>query len=235
MTQYKRILLKLSGEALMGKEPYGISQEACLQISEGIKDLVDQGMQIGIVIGAGNIFRGLKGDKLGIKRTPADQMGMLATIMNGIALGQSLEAVGVENIIMSAIDCQSIAEPYSWRGALHHLAHNRVVIFVGGTGSPYFTTDTAAALRASEIQAEILLKATKVDGIYSKDPLKYPDAIRYETLSYSEVLAQKLDVMDATAIALCMSNQIPIFVFNMWATKKLSEALQNKNLGTLVH
>src|SRR5262249_40645824 len=154
---------------------------------------------------------------------------------NAIALEQTLEAHGVQAVILSAINCQPIADPYNYKQAIHHLEKNRVVLFAGGTGSPYFTTDTAAALRSCEIHAQILLKATKVNGVYSKDPLKYPDAVRYETLSYAEVLAQKLKVMDATAVALCMSCQIPILVFNMWATPKLSEVLVNKNLGTLVH
>jgi uridylate kinase len=234
-TPYKRILLKLSGESLMGKGQFGISPQATQEIARSIKDLVDQGIEIGIVIGAGNIFRGLQGEALGIQRTPADQMGMLGTIINGIALGQALEQIGVENLIMSAIECTSIVEPYSWKKALHHLEHKKVLIFVGGTGNPYFTTDTAAALRANEIQAEVLVKATKVNGVYSKDPLKFPDAVRYETLSYAEVLAQNLSVMDATSIALCMQNKIPILVCNMWAAEKLSDVFMNKNLGTMVH
>ncbi len=219
----------------MGKSPYGIQADACATIAQGIKDLADNNIQVGVVIGGGNIFRGIEGAKLGISRTPSDHMGMLATIMNAIAMQQALENLGVEAIVMSAINCQPIADPYNFKQAIHHLEKNRVVLFAGGTGSPYFTTDTAAALRASEIQAQILLKATKVNGIYSKDPIKFPDAVRYENLSYAEVLAQKLTVMDATAVALCMSNQIPILVFNMWATQKLSEVLVNPNLGTLVH
>lgn len=219
----------------MGQSPYGIRADACSLIAKGIKDLVDNNIQVGVVIGGGNIFRGIEGDKLGIARTPADHMGMLATIMNAIAMQQALETIGVDAVVMSAINCQPIADPYNFKQAIHHLQKNRVVLFAGGTGSPYFTTDTAAALRACEIEAQILLKATKVNGIYSQDPLKFPDAKRYETLSYAEVLAQKLNVMDATAVALCMSSQIPILVFNMWATPKLSEVLVNPNLGTLVH
>lgn len=235
INQYQRILLKLSGEALMGSSPYGIRADACTAIGEGIKDLVDNKIQVGVVIGGGNIFRGIEGAKLGIARTPADHMGMLATIINAISLQQALEKLGVEAVILSAINCQPICDSYNFKQAIHHLEKNRVVLFAGGTGSPYFTTDTAAALRASEIQAQILLKATKVNGVYSKDPLKFPDAVRYETLTYSEVLADKLNVMDATAVALCMSNQIPILVFNMWATSKLSEVLVNPTLGTFVH
>ena len=219
----------------MGQSPYGIQADACNQIAEGIKDLVDNNIQVGIVVGGGNIFRGIEGQKLGIGRTPADHMGMLATIINAIGLQQALETAGVEAMVMSAINCQPICDSYNFKQAIHHLEKGRVVLFAGGTGSPYFTTDTAAALRASEIQAQILLKATKVSGIYSKDPLKHPDAVRYEKLTYAEVLAQKLNVMDATAVALCMSNQIPILVCNMWATPKLSEVLINPNLGTLVY
>ena len=233
---YKRILLKLSGEALMGDQNYGITGDSCHAIALGIKDFVDNNIQVGVVVGGGNIFRGISGgDKLGISRTPADHMGMLATIINAIALQQALESVGVQAICMSAIACQPIADPYNHKQAIHHLEKNRVVIFAGGTGSPYFTTDTAAALRACEIQAEILLKATKVNGVYTQDPLKHPDAKRFETLTYAEVLAQKLNVMDATSVALCMSCQIPILVFNMWTTQKLTDVLVNKNLGTLVH
>ena len=234
-TKYHRILLKLSGEALMGQSPYGIRSDACSSIAVGIKDLVDNKIQVGVVVGGGNIYRGIEGQRLGIGRTPSYHMGMLATIINAIALQQALESVGIDAVILSAINCQPICDSYNFKQAIHHLEKNRVVLFAGGTGSPYFTTDTAAALRASEIQAQILLKATKVNGVYSKDPLKYPDAVRYEKLSYADVLAQKLNVMDATAVALCMSNQIPILVFNMWATPKLSEVLINPNLGTLVH
>ena len=233
--QYKRVLLKLSGEALMGKNPYGINPIASQQIALGIKDLVDNNIQVGVVIGGGNIFRGIESTKLGFARTPADHMGMLATIINSIAMQQELEKIDVQAVVMSAINCQPIADSYNYKLAIHHLEKNRVVLFAGGTGSPYFTTDTAAALRASEIQAQILLKATKVSGVFSKDPLQFPDAVRYEKLSYSEVLAQKLNVMDATAVALCMSNQLPILVFDMWASPKFSEVLINPNLGTLVH
>lgn len=202
-------------------------------MAQKIKGLIDRGIQVALVIGAGNIFRGIQGGKLEIRRTPADQMGMLATIMNGIAFGEMLEKCGAPTCIMSSINCYPIAEPYHWQSALKNLSQGKVVIFVGGTASPYFTTDTAAALRASEIEADILLKATKVDGVYSKDPKKYPDAIRYETLTYTEVLAQKLEVMDATSIALCMSNQIPILVFDM-QKDTLFSVLENTKLGTLV-
>lgn len=232
---YKRVLLKLSGEAMSVDSTSGISGESTLKIALGIKDFVDHGIEVGCVIGGGNIFRGIQGSSLGISRTPADQMGMLATIINAIALQQALEQQGVDAIVMSAINCGPIADLYNWKQAIHHLEKKRVLIFAGGTGNPYFTTDTAAALRASEIHAEILLKATKVNGVYSKDPLKYPDAVRFEKLTYDEVLAQNLSVMDATSVALCRSSQIPILVFNMWATTHLTDVLINKSLGTIVY
>lgn len=212
---YKRVLLKLSGEVLMGSQPFGIHHEACKQASVYLSKIHQAGIELGIVIGGGNIFRGLDVTSAEMPRTPADHMGMLATLFNGIALQQALMSQGVPACLMSALECPKIAEPYNWTKALQYLKEGRVVIFVGGTGNPYFTTDTAAALRASEIEADVLLKATKVDGIYNKDPLKHPDAVKYETISYSQILAEKLKVMDATAVTLCRSNQIPIFVFNM--------------------
>jgi uridylate kinase len=234
-TPYRRVLIKLSGEALMGTSEHGITAAACKDISMGIKDLVEHNIEVGIVIGGGNIFRGLEGSSLGIDKVPADHMGMFATIINAIALEQTLKQQGIDALVMSAIDCSPIVSPYNWKKAIECLEQKKVLIFAGGTGSPFFTTDSAAALRASEIQAEILLKATKVNGIYSKDPLLYPDAVRYEKISYAEVLAQNLKVMDATAIALCMSSQIPILVFDMWATTQFSKVLINKNLGTIVY
>lgn len=218
----------------MGKEAYGISADACIQIAQGVKSLVDLGIEIGIVIGGGNIFRGIQGAKLGIPRASADQMGMLATLINGIAFSEALKEFGVDCVVMSAISCIPIVEAFEWQKATLLLKQKKTLLFVGGTGSPYFTTDTAAALRAAEIQADALLKATKVDGIYSKDPLKYPDAVRYETLRYEDALAQKLNVMDATSIALCMENRIPIIVFNMQTIGTLAKVLQDKNLRTLV-
>jgi uridylate kinase len=231
---YRRILLKLSGESLMDPQPYGINQQATLQVAQAIRNLQQQGIQIGVVIGGGNIFRGIQADELGLARTPADQMGMLATMINGIALQQALESLGCDARLMSALDCPKVAEPYNWRAAMKHLNKGRILIFVGGTGSPYFTTDTAAALRASEIQADILLKATKVDGVYNKDPKKHPDAKRYPVISYSQVLAEKLGVMDATAIALCMSSRIPILVFNIFSGHSLQEVMEQQQYGTLV-
>lgn len=231
---YKRILLKLSGEALMGEQKFGVDHQVCQQIAAAVKEVYDKGVQIGIVIGGGNIFRGTQAEVFGFARTPADHIGMLATTINGIILQQSLSAIGVESRVMSALNCDSIAETYIWSRAMHCLQEGTIVIFVGGTGNPYFTTDTAAALRASEINAEILLKGTKVNGIYNKDPMKHPNAVRYEHLTYSEVLAQKLNVMDATAIALCRESQIPIYVFNLFEKGAILKAVCQKEGGSLV-
>ncbi len=230
---YKRILLKLSGESLLGDQKYGVDPGACRKIATSIQELSHLGVQIGVVIGGGNIFRGEKATQAGMERTPADHIGMLATLINGIALQQAFELLGCESRIMSAISCDVMAESYSWKNALKYLEKGIVLIFVGGTGNPYFTTDSAAALRALEIQAQVLLKATKVDGIYNKDPLKYSDAVKFETVTYSEVLASQLQVMDATAIALCRENQIPIRVFNMFGSA-LKAAIFNEPVGTLV-
>lgn len=233
---YQRILLKLSGEMLMQGQPFGINAEACKTLAQNIKNLQSTGLEIGIVIGGGNIFRGSHLESIGIARSPADQMGMLATLINGIALNEALESIGCKSKILTALDCPKVAEAYTWRAAMEALKAKTVVIFVGGTGNPYFTTDTAAAMRASEIHADALLKATKVDGIYSKDPLKYPDATRYSSLSYSEMLREKLEIMDATAVALCRSNHIPILVFDMQKlnSKNLSQLLFQKDFGSLV-
>jgi uridylate kinase len=233
---YRRVLLKLSGESLLNpNQALGIGAESCRSVALGVKDLVDQGLQVAIVIGGGNLFRGSDGAALGIGKVSADHMGMLATIMNAITLQQMLEHISIHAEVMSSIACPPIAQSYHWKKAMSLLESNVVCIFAGGTGSPYFTTDTAAALRACECQAEILMKATKVDGIYSKDPKKHVDAVRFEKLRHSEVLAQKLDVMDATCVALCMSSQIPILVFDMRATPKFSEVLVNHALGTIVY
>ena len=220
----------------MGSQKFGIQQEAGLELAKAIKEMSDSGHEVAIVIGGGNIFRGVELKTLGLQRTPADHMGMLATLINGIALQQALIAVGCSAKVMSALECPQVADPYNWSKALEYLAAGTVLIFVGGTGNPYFTTDTAAALRASEIHADILLKATKVDRIFNKDPLKHPEAVQYHTMSYSQVLAEKLEVMDATAIALCRSNSIPIFVFNMGLLGKqgINTILTKNDLGTLV-
>lgn len=233
---YRRVLLKLSGESIMGDQSFGINQKACEKISLAIKALRNAEIEVGIVIGGGNIFRGIHLEELGLERTPADHMGMLSTMINGIALQQSLLKVGCSAKVMSALECPRIVDSFSCRRAQEYISQGDVVIFVGGTGNPYFTTDTAAALRASEIQANIFLKATKVDGIYNKDPMKYTDAIMYNTLTYSQALAQNLKVMDATSIALCRASGIPILVFNMslFCEEKIILALSRENLGTIV-
>ena len=233
---YKRILLKISGEALMGKEPCGLSSEACLEVTKGVKDLTDLGIEVGLVIGGGNIFRGIKGgEKLHIRRASADQMGMLATMINGIALLESFKNHGLDAHLLSALPCGPVAEEYSWQKAQELLSEKKTLIFVGGTGSPYFTTDTAASLRALEIGAEALFKATKVHGIYTKDPIIYPDATHYDQIRYEDALAQKLNVMDATSIALCMENKIPIIVFCMQNISTLARVFHDTHLRTLVY
>jgi uridylate kinase len=233
----KRILIKLSGELLMGSSKFGIEMEACRQLALTLKQLQEAGFEVAVVIGGGNIFRGINLKSAGMQRTPADHMGMLGTLINGVALQQALSLVDCPAKVMSALECPKVADPYNWGKALEYLAAGQIVLFVGGTGNPYFTTDTAAALRASEIHADIFLKATKVDGIYDKDPLKYKDAKKYDFISYAQVLAQKLEVMDATAIALCMGNKVPIFVFNMklLSEGKLVELLTQLQPGTLVN
>lgn len=234
---YQRVLLKLSGETLMGSQPFGIDQRACIQVANYLALFNQLGIQLGVVIGGGNIFRGVDLKLKGMLRTPADHMGMLATLFNGLALQQALMSHDVSVCIMSALECPKVAEPYNWAKALRHLEKGSIVIFLGGTGNPYFTTDTAAALRASEIGADVLLKATKVDGIYNKDPLKFADAVKYETISYSQILTEKLQVIDATAVALCRSNQIPIFVFNMrrLIEEPIEEVLTQLHKGTWVN
>lgn len=233
---YKRLLLKLSGETLMGSQSFGINQEACNKLARAIEKMRSSGLQVAIVIGGGNIFRGIHLENLGLERSPADQMGMLATMINGIALQQALAQINCKAIVMSAIGCPGIVDNFDLRRAIELLERENVLIFVGGTGNPYFTTDTAAALRASEIQADILLKATKVDGVYNKDPLEHPNAVKFDTISYSKVLTENLKVMDATAIAMCRNSNIPIFVFNMKHVEedKILSALSQESLGTIV-
>jgi uridylate kinase len=211
----KRILLKLSGEVLKGSQDQGICPQTCQKLAIAIKSLADSGIQIGIVVGGGNFYRGAAGAASGMPRTPADHIGMIATLMNGIAFKHALEEVDCKAQVLSGLECPKAVEPYNWHKAMEYLASGKIVIFVGGTGSPYFTTDTAAALRASEIGADMLVKATKVDGVYSKDPIQHADAQRYDRISYDKVLEEDLKVMDATAFALCRSSQIPILVFNM--------------------
>ena len=232
---YQRILLKLSGEALAGDAGYGIDTDVLKILAHEIKIIHQSGIQIGIVIGGGNIFRGIKGATQGMDRASADYMGMLATVLNCLALQDALEHEGVHTRVQSAIEMQELAEPYIRRRAIRHLEKNRVVIFGGGTGNPYFTTDTTAALRAMEVGAEVVLKATRVDGIYDSDPKINPKAKRFNEVSYLEVLQRGLKVMDSTAISLCMDNQLPIIVFDLNKKGALQQITDGKPVGTLVH
>jgi uridylate kinase len=232
--RYKRILLKLSGEALMGDGKYGISPKVLQQIAQEVHEVIELGVEVGIVIGGGNIFRGVSASTEGMDRASADYMGMLATVINALALQDSLEKMGVFTRVQSAIDMQQLAEPYIRRRAVRHLEKGRVVIFAAGTGNPYFTTDTAASLRAMEIHADVILKATKVDGIYSDDPVKNPSATKYSELTYIEVLKKNLKVMDSTAISLCMDNKMPIIVFDLGARGNIMRVVQGEKVGTLV-
>lgn len=231
---FKRVLLKLSGEALQGDEGYGISPPILESIASQIKDVVELGIELGIVIGGGNIFRGVAASAQGMDRASADYMGMLATVINSMALQDALEAQGIETRVLTAIEMQEIAEPYIRRRAMRHLEQQRVVIFGAGTGNPYFTTDTAASLRAMEIHAEVILKATKVDGIYDSDPMKNPDAVKFDDLSYLEVLQRDLHVMDSTAISLCRDNNLPIVVFNLHEKGNIRRAVMGEKIGTVV-
>ncbi|MFO0623777.1 MAG: UMP kinase [Polyangia bacterium] len=213
---YKRILLKLSGEALMGKSQYGIDPATLHRLAAEVKRVHDMGVEVALVIGGGNIFRGVSAStQHGMDRASADYMGMMATVMNALAMQDAIEQMGLPTRVLSAIEMKELCEPYIRRRAIRHLEKRRVVIFAAGTGNPYFTTDTAAALRAMEIHAEVLLKATKVDGIYDRDPVKHPDAVRFERVTYLEVLQKNLQVMDSTAIALCRDNKLPVIVFNL--------------------
>lgn len=218
----------------MGAGKFGIEHKASKNIAAAVKEIHSMGIQIGIVVGGGNIFRGTQAEEFGFSRTPADHIGMLATTINGLVLQQSLASLGCESHVMSAFDTDSIIEKYNWQGALAYLEKGAIVIFVGGTGNPYFTTDTAAALRASEINAEVLLKATKVDGIYDKDPIRYPSAKKFDHLTYAEVLNKKLNVMDSTAIALCRESKIPVHVFNLFKKGALLSAVTDRKVGSLV-
>lgn len=231
---YRRVLLKLSGEALAGEQGYGIDTDVLKVLAKEIKEVQQQGTQIAIVIGGGNIFRGLKGATKGMDRASADYMGMLATVLNCLALQDALEHEGVFTRVQSAIDMQELAEPYIRRKAIRHLEKGRVVIFGAGTGNPYFTTDTTAALRAMEVGCEVVLKATKVDGVYDSDPKLNPKAKKYDELSYIEVLQQRLSVMDSTAISLCMDNALPIIVFDLAEKGALKKVVAGQKLGTLV-
>jgi len=232
--RFKRILLKLSGEALAGKLGYGIDPDIIRAIAVEIRGVVDLGVQVAIVIGGGNIFRGVAASSMGMDRASADYMGMLATVMNSLALQDALEKAGVLTRVQSAIEMQEIAEPYIRRRAVRHLEKGRVVIFGAGTGNPFFTTDTAASLRAIEIGAEIILKATKVDGVYDSDPAKNKDAVKYEQLTYLDVLKQGLQVMDSTAISLCMDNDLPILVFDLTTSGNIERVVCGEQIGTIV-
>ena len=232
--KYQRILLKLSGETLAGNQAYGIDPEVIAGIAIEIKEVVALGVQIALVIGGGNIFRGLSAASKGMDRASADYMGMLATMMNSLAMQDALESIGVKTRVQSAIEMQEIAEPYIRRRAMRHLEKGRVVIFGAGTGNPYFTTDTAASLRAMEIHAEVILKATKVDGVYSADPNKDKSAVKFETLTYLDVLQKNLQVMDATATSLCMDNNLPIVVFDLTRTGNIKRVVLGETIGTTV-
>jgi uridylate kinase len=232
--RYKRVLLKLSGEALMGNAGYGIDPEVLKSLADQVKHVAKGGTEIAIVVGGGNIFRGLKASAAGMDRGQADYMGMLATVMNSLALQDALERTGVYTRVMSAIAMQSIAEPYIRRRAIRHMEKGRVVILAAGTGNPYFTTDTTAALRALEIDADCVMKATQVDGVYDADPKTHPDAVKFDELTYIEVLNRGLQVMDSTAISLCMDNDMPIVVFNMGVEGNIERALMGEPVGTTV-
>jgi uridylate kinase len=231
---YNRVLLKLSGESLAGDQGYGIDPLTLTTIAHEIKEVVDRGVQLALVIGGGNIFRGLAASSKGMDRASADYMGMLATVINSLAMQDALEKQGVSTRVQSAIAMQEVAEPYIRRRAMRHLEKGRVVIFGGGTGNPYFTTDTAASLRAMEINAQVILKGTKVDGIYTADPKKNPDAVKIPALSYIDVLKKGLQVMDATAISLCMDNNLPIIVFDLTTEGNIKKVICGEEIGTIV-
>jgi uridylate kinase len=233
-TPYKRVLLKLSGEALMGGTEFGISTEVLNYVAGEVRELVDLEMEVGLVIGAGNIFRGVAGASKGMDRSTADNMGMLATVINSLAMQDALERNNIVTRVMSAFPMPSVCEPYIRRRAIRHLEKGRVVVFAAGIGTPYFTTDTAAVIRALEIEADLICKATRVDGVYDKDPLTHPDAVKYETLTYSDVLKKSLRVMDAAAISLARDNNKPIIVLNMKIPANIKKAMCGEHVGTIV-
>jgi uridylate kinase len=232
--QYKRILLKLSGESLMGNKQFGIDADKVLEYAGEIKDAVDTGVQVAVVVGGGNIFRGIQASANGIDRVQGDYMGMLATVINSMALQSGLEKVGISTRLLTAIEMKEVAEPFIKRRAVRHLEKGRVVIFGAGTGNPYFTTDTAAALRATEIEADVILKGTRVDGIYDSDPEKNPKAKKFDSIKFGEALKRKLNVMDLTAFTLCQENHLPIIVFDMNKKGNLKKILSGKKVGTIV-
>ena len=234
-TRYKRVILKLSGEVLRGgKSGDPIDADTLFHVCSQVKEIHELGVQVGVVIGGGNIFRGLNGEKRGVDRTTGDYMGMLATVINGLAIMDCLEKLGVSTRVQSAIPMNQIAEPFILRRAVRHMEKGRVVIFVAGTGNPYFSTDTTAALRASEMHADIIMKATKVDGIYDKDPKKHADAVKYDQLTFIDALKQRLNVMDSTAFSLCMDNNVPILVFDLNDEHSIRKAIVGEKIGTLV-
>lgn len=233
--KYKRILLKIGGEALLGRRDYGIEVEATLEVAKQIKEIHKKGTQVALVIGAGNIFRGIAGAKSGLERATADYMGMIATVMNSLAMQDALEKINVHTRVQSAIEMKSVAEPYIRRRAIRHMQKGRVVILAAGVGSPYFTTDSGAALRALELRCSVIMKATKVDGVYNKDPFKYKNAKRYKKLTFLDAIKEKgVQVMDTSALSLCMDNQMPILVFDLFKPGNLKKAAQGKDIGTLV-
>ena len=232
--KYRRVMLKLSGESLLGSRDHGISPETCDAIAKEIKEVKDLGIELAIVIGGGNIFRGVAGSKRGLERATGDFMGMLATVINALALQDSLERAGAPTRVQSAIEMRAVAEPFIRRRAVRHMEKGRVVIFAAGTGNPFFSTDTAAALRASEINADVLLKATKVDGVYTADPVKDPKAKRYDRLTYMDALKNRLNVMDASAFSLCMDNRIPIIVFDFFKPGNIKRVICGASIGTVV-
>lgn len=233
--KYQRVLLKLSGEALAGDKGFGINPTVINDIAKGVGAAHEAGAEIGIVIGGGNIFRGIAASATGMDRSSSDYMGMLATMINALALQDALEKLSVDTRVQSAIEMNEIAEPYIRRRAMRHLEKKRVVIFGAGTGNPYFTTDTAAALRAMEIDAQVVMKATKVDGVYDKDPMKHKDAVKFDELTYMDVLNKSLNVMDSTAISLCMDNSLPILCFNLDQPTNILKAIKGDKIGTLIH
>jgi uridylate kinase len=233
--KYERILLKLSGEVLAGAETFGIDAERVRQLAAEVAEVARGGVQLGIVVGGGNIFRGVAAAARNMDRVTADQMGMLATVINSLALQDALEQMGVATRVMSAIQMNQVAEPYIRRRAIRHMEKGRIVIFAGGTSNPYFSTDTAATLRALEIKAELIAKATRVNGVYDKDPLKFPDAIMYPEISYLEVLSKGLAVMDASAVAMCRDNHLPILVFNLTTSGNIMRMSMGEPIGTVIH
>jgi uridylate kinase len=232
--KYHRVLLKLSGESLAGASCIGIDAKQAADIARRVKEIREFGVDVAIVIGAGNLWRGKVGQEMGMDPATADYMGMLGTVMNALGLMDAMEQLGVITRVMTSIEMHTVAEPYIRRRAIRHLEKGRVVIFGGGTGNPYFSTDTAAALRATEIGADVVIKATKVDGVYDSDPKKNPDAVKFETISYIEALNRRLGVMDSTALTICMEHKVPILVLNLWDEKALKSALFGEKIGTLV-